>query len=349
VINEARRQLEDQRKVWREAQTKPADWQTLNRAHEADAELIPLPGGDLVLATTIDTIAEEISLGFFKSPETIGWMGGAVSLSDLAAVGAAPLGLVVSVTLPRGATPEFQAGIARGLDAACRAAGTFVLGGDTNSGDAAHITTAGIGVVPRGRVMTRVGCKAGDIVYATGPLGMGGAVAARALLDLPADLFAEADFRPTARVREASVIASFASSCIDTSDALVAALDQLARLNGVGFDIDAPLDALIAPRALAVAKAVGVDPLVLLAQHHGEFELVFTIPAARDAAFNEATASAGVVVLRLGVATGASPSLRFIADRPRQLDGARVRNLLDEVGGDVRVYLAALIDLVRGA
>lgn len=321
----------------------------LNRPHGADAELIPLAGTDRILATTIDTIAEEIALGFFESPETIGWMGATVSLSDLAAVGATPLGLVASVTLPRGSPPEFQAGIARGLEAACRAAGTFVLGGDTNSGDVAVITSAGIGTVHRDRVMTRVGCKPGDLVFATGPLGLGGAVSARALFELPPALFAESEFRPSARFREATVIARFASACIDTSDALIAALDQLGRLNGVGFDVDASLDVVVAPRALAVAKALNVDPLVLLAQHHGEFELVFTVPTTRIAAFDSATATAGFAPLRIGVVTAETPVLRFLADRPRTLDGARIRNLLDAVGGDVRAYLAALIELMRSA
>lgn len=318
-----------------------------NQPHESDAELVPLPSGDKLLAVTVDTVAEEIALGFYREPETIGWMGATVSLSDLAAVGAQPLGLVVSVTLPHNQPASFQEGVARGLDAACHQAGTFVLGGDTNFAPSASITSCALGLVPAGQALVRTGCAPGEVVYATGPLGAGSAAAARALLDLPGELYREADYRPRARITEAQCLLGFATCCMDTSDGLVATLDQLMRLNGVGFELTRPLDALLEPRTRTVCEQLDTPPLLLLAAHHGEFELVFTVRADDQERFESHARSRGFAPIVLG-RTLEKPVIRIAGDPPRLVDGARIRNLADEVGGDLTRYLAELSQIVTG-
>ena len=317
----------------------------VNGLHEADAELVPLPGTGRLLAVTTDTVAEEIALGFYRDPETIGWVVAAASLSDLAAVAAEPVGLVTAVTLPREAPRAFAEGLAVGLDAAARAAGTFILGGDTNLGDAASVTTTAVGTVAEGVRLTRVGCVAGDFVYASGRLG-GGALAVMRSLGLSDG----GDFRPYPRLREGRLLAGWASACMDTSDGLVATLDQLARLNGVGFDVTAPLPDILVPDVRAACRAVGLDPLLALAQPHGEFELVFTVPAVPAEAFERHAREHGFEPVRLGVATAepdAATALRFSGDGvARVLDGARIRNLQDEVGSDPARYAMALAALL---
>ncbi len=324
-------------------------WRVLSRhpqqahgVHEADAELVPWPGTSDLLAVTTDTIAEEIALGFYREPRTIGWMAATVSLSDLAAVGAEPVGVVLAVTLPRGTDESTREALAAGVEAACRACGTYVLGGDTNTGDATAVTATAVGRVPAGAAMTRTGARAGDALYVTGGLGAGGACAARAVLSLPDALYAERDYRPRARLAEGRLCAPFASACIDTSDGLVAALDQLGRLNDVGFEVDLAPSALLEPRARAVADALSVDPLAFLAQPHGEFELALTVPAGRTAALEAASRDAGVELARIGRVVD-EPVLRFTAPRVRTLDGGRLRSLAEDLGRDARHYLAALL------
>ena len=100
-----------------------------NQLLESDAELIRMADGS-TLALTTDCIAEEIQTGLYSDPEHIGWMTVAVNMSDLAAVGARPLGLLLSESLPPGFPSEkliaLQNGIAadadfyRGKLAACR-------------------------------------------------------------------------------------------------------------------------------------------------------------------------------------------------------------------------------------
>ncbi len=315
-----------------------------NRMHETDAELLPLEETGLLLALTTDTLAEEIALGFYADAESIGWMAATVSLSDLAAVGARPLGLLAAVTLPRGAGSAYQAQLAAGLDGACAAVGTWVLGGDTNVGGEPSVTTTAVGLVEASRVLRRTGCGAGEVGYASAPLGAGAVVAAQALAGEALD--AGRPFRPVARVAASRRLVGYATACMDTSDGLIATLDQLSRLNGVGVEITAPLPRLLDPDALRVCEALGLEPLVALAQPHGEFELVWTVPAVRREPFEREARLAGFEPLVVG-RTIADPVVRVCGEPPRVLDAARIRNLTDETGGDPRRYVPALVAALR--
>jgi thiamine-monophosphate kinase len=284
-----------------------------NGVHESDAELMPIGGG--MLAATIDTIAEEIGADLYPDAETIGWMAATASLSDLAAVGAEPVGLLVSATLE---DRSMQVGIARGLDEACAAAGTHVLGGDTNFGAHTSVTTVAMGMAER--PMRRTGCRVGDYVYSTGPFGAGACCAARALMGVQVG---EWPFRPRARIAEGRRIAGTATSCMDTSDGLIATLDQLARLNGAGFDIES---APLGEGVRELCAGLGVDETFALALCHGEYELVFTTREEIEG------------FVRLGrVVDGEGIRIRGHA-----IDGARARNAWEEARGNWREYVRLL-------
>ncbi|MCU0660962.1 MAG: thiamine-phosphate kinase [Myxococcota bacterium] len=318
----------------------------LNRTHEADAELVPLPGGD-VLAATIDTITEEISTGLYRDAETIGWVGAVASLSDLAACGAEPIGLLVSATLPSVGASAFQQGLARGLEAACRVARTFVLGGDTNIAEQASITTCGLGLVRGGAVLTRVGALPGDDLYVTSKLGLGAVAAAAALFALPPEVVGEASYRPVPRLEIVRALRKVATAAMDTSDGFIATVDQLMRVNGVGFAIDVPVAQLLEPRALLVCQRLGLDPLVALAVHHGEFELVLTAPpgARDDIAVRAAACPPGLV--RIGRVTE-SPEIVFHGDGQRRVDTSALRNLSTAASVDPKAYLGELVRHLNG-
>ena len=89
--------------------------------HETDAELIDLGDGRL-LALTVDAVVEEISAGLYRDPRTVGRIAAASSLSDLAAVGADALGVLVCATLPRSARRRcgFESARSSIPPAACR-------------------------------------------------------------------------------------------------------------------------------------------------------------------------------------------------------------------------------------
>ena len=324
------------------AEQLPRRPEQVGNVHETDAELIPLGDGRL-LALTIDAVIEEIAVRLFRDPFTAGRTAVISSLSDLAAVGAEPIGLLLSVTLPEG-NPGVQGRVAAGVREACEEAETFVLGGDTNEGDRLEITVAAAGLVPEREHLTRKGMRPGDRIFGSGMFGAGSAVAAAALLDAPVSVYAERDYRPPPRVKEGVRLRGVASACMDTSDGLIATLDQLARLNGVGIHIDAdPMD-LLEDGARRVSSSLGLTPPVLLAGHHGEFELVFSVPPDRMESFAAAAAAIDWSPVPIGAAVGGTG----VSLGGLRLDTARIRNLLPDVGGDLEAYLKGLVSLLSG-
>lgn len=306
--------------------------------HETDAELIDLGDGRL-LALTVDAVVEEISAGLYREPRTVGRIAAVSSLSDLAAVGADALGVLVCATLPRTAREAAQVGLAAGLRETLERAGVFVLGGDTNEGDQLALALTAAGLVPRDGVITRVGARPGDQVFVSGALGAGGALGASVLLGL--GKIDENAFQPVTRLREGALLRGVASCCMDTSDGFVATIDQLARINEVGFRIEARSAELLHPTAAALSAASGMPAFPFLASHHGEFELVFTVPPPRVSLLEERARMLSWTPVRVGVVES-EQGVRFgdIA-----VDTARLRNALELSGNDLHAYLKTLLSV----
>lgn len=307
----------------------PHQW---NVVHQSDAELVALPGTDRLLAITIDTVAEEIVTGLYREPFTMGWVAVMASLSDLAAVAADPLGLVVSVVLEPGRDDSFRTALAQGMAAACDAGGTFLLGGDTNTAISPSLTTCAIGIVSRRPVLNRVGCRPGDTVFLSGPAGAGSALALSRFLH--SEGFPEGSYRPVARLNVRQTIRRFATACMDTSDGLLPTLDQLMRLNGMGFRITQDVAHILDRRALRLAVEADLPPWFMLAGPHGEFELVLTVPQGLTEHFMAEARSAGWEPVMTGTVTEEIGVKMAIDGRQCAVDTAGVRNLFDEVSGD---------------
>jgi thiamine-monophosphate kinase len=282
----------------------------VNRTHESDAELVRLSGtGGPLLAMTVDSIEEEIEAGLYTDPYMIGWVACMASLSDLAATGATPLGILISETLPPGFAGLPLGRLQEGIRDACREAHTFLLGGDTNSGRELHITGCAVGLVS-GRPLRRVGISAGDILYSTGPLGAGNAFA---LVRLLGTRDAAPPFRPVARLEEGKILSGFASACMDSSDGLFTTLRELMRLNGVGISLDAGWESWLETPAAEVAAAHSLPPWCMFAGQHGEYELIFAVPPDLTGRLRELARVTGRPPVRLGTAT-AGPGLRVDID-----------------------------------
>jgi thiamine-monophosphate kinase len=123
---------------------------------------------DLTLALTTDSIAEQISFGLYADPYLIGWMTAMGNLSDLAAVGANPLGLLIAKILPPDCDDEFLVMLQRGIQEGCDACGTFVHGGDSNKGPQLVLTGTAVGVFSNRKWLSRIGIRSGEWIYSTG-------------------------------------------------------------------------------------------------------------------------------------------------------------------------------------
>lgn len=317
-----------------------------NEPHETDAELVEMPGEpERLLAVTIDTVSEEITEGVYRDPHTMGWVTAVASLSDLAAVGADPLGVVVSVSTAPDADESFAQGVAEGLEYACRSHGVFILGGDTNATRTTSLTACAVGLVPRERVLTRRGASPGDAVFLSGYAGIGNALGLARLSGLPDDAFPESEYRPTAELAMGRLLRGFASSCMDTSDGVFATLDQMMRVNGAGFVLDCDCSRMLDPAVLDFCKRTETPHWLMAAGPHGEFRLLFTVPPEKVAGFLGAVQREGLAPVSIGtVQEKKAVSVMTPAGTTVDVDVARLRNLIYEVDGDMERFVREFVE-----
>ncbi len=132
---------------------------------------------------------------------------------------------------------------------------------------------------------------------------------------------------------------------MDTSDGAIPTLDELMRINEVGFELTVSTDQLLHRAAAAVAESAGMPGWMMLAGPHGEFELLFTVPEARREEFSDAAAALAWEPLEIATVTAERRLTLPIDDRRVAIDTAHVRNLFMERGGDVRRYVDALLEI----
>ncbi|HEV2425217.1 MAG TPA: thiamine-phosphate kinase [Terriglobia bacterium] len=251
---------------------------------------------DFVLTT--DFSIEDVHFRFdLHPPRSIGHRALARALSDLAAMGATPRFALLSLALRRGLTRSWITSFYDGLAALAGRFGVTLIGGDTAVIDAATtVDIIAIGEVERGRALLRSGARPGDRVYLTGRLGL--SELGLALLRRGARPAASASRSPKKIGRRDTAIKEalerhlypeprctagitlvrrrLVSAAIDVSDGFAADLSRLCESSGCGAAIR-EADLPFPPAGL------GRDPLEL-GLHGGEdYELIFTVPAARAA------------------------------------------------------------------
>jgi thiamine-monophosphate kinase len=245
--------------------------------------------GERYLVWTTDMLHRKSDFPGIATPWQIGWMTIAVNLSDVAAMGAVPLGLLVAAGIPLETDLSFAEEIFAGMRDCAHRFETRVLGGDLDTHDELTLVGTAIGRVERELVLRRQGARPGDLLCTTGTLGSAGAGLRIALAaeegkgreEIEEDLSLLALTRrllePTPRVKEGRALALTRSvtSMMDNSDGLVLSLFDLAEASGVGFSVREdliPIDPLVAETARDKEDAFD---LALAAG--GDFELVFTV------------------------------------------------------------------------
>jgi thiamine-monophosphate kinase len=197
------------------------------------------------LVVTQDALVENVHFRFdLVDWRELGYRAAAVNLSDLAASGAEPLALVVSLAAPTldGAI-ELYEGIAE--------AGVPVRGGDTTRADAVVIGVTALGRAER--VPGRAGARPGDLLVVTGPLGAAGAAFREGRLA-----------RPPIRLAEGRRLAAVAHAMLDVSDGLGPDAAHIAERSGCRLVLD--LDAVpLAPGATRADLEFGEDYELLAA------------------------------------------------------------------------------------
>lgn len=240
-----------------------------------DCALVPL--GDHLLALSTDVSVEGVHFRTdWLTHEEIGWRATAAALSDLAAEGATPIGVLVALSVPKGATDKEAASLMRGAGEAAAASGTRVIGGDLSRGPTWSVAVTVIGETAH--PVTRGGGRPGDLLYVTGDLG-----GAKAALEgwlggrLPDAGARERFVRPVPRISAGRVLSLHATAMIDLSDGLAADIQHLTAASLCGAEIE--LDGLpVGPGAAAEARLAGRTAEAFAAEGGEDYELLVALP-----------------------------------------------------------------------
>jgi thiamine-monophosphate kinase len=275
------------------------------------AVLRPKAGSDLVVST--DSLVEGVHFRWqTQSARLIGRRALVANLSDLAAMGAEPLGCVAALCAPGDLELRLAKGLIQGVLDEARAHGCPLVGGNLASARETSVTITVFGSVARGRALRRHRVRAGDRIFVTGTLGASALAVARAgqtgkaIRSVPVPRLGAA--RALSRL-------SGVGGCIDVSDGLVADIAHLLEGSGLGASIDAGL--VPRPRGFAEAcRALGLDPDLLCLGGGEDYEIVFTLraAAARKHSAAELTRRLGVPVSEVGQITR-KPGIQGVPDR----------------------------------
>jgi thiamine-monophosphate kinase len=235
-----------------------------------DAAIVELPHGDSLVAS-VDNAVEDVHFrrGWLTARE-IGYRAAAAALSDLAAMGAAPVGMLFAIALPDGWRPDLLE-IAEGVGEVAHRWSAPILGGNTTRGRELSITTTVLGSTYG--ALTRDAVRPGHRLYVTGRLGASGAALRALIANAETNPRHREKFaRPQPRIAEARWLAAMgATAGIDVSDGLVADLGHLAAASGVTIELD--LDHIPVADGVTPKDAAGSGE---------EYELVVSAPEPLD-------------------------------------------------------------------
>jgi thiamine-monophosphate kinase len=282
-----------------------ARWGPLAAGIGGDCAVLDPPADGERLVVSTDTSVEGVHFRreWFTAAD-IGYRATMAALSDLAAAGARPIGVLVALTVPRAWRDELAA-LADGIGDAVGRAGTIIVGGDTTRGDALSLTVTVLGAALR--PLTRRGARVGDRVYVTGVLG-GPSMAIREFRGggRPDPVSGARFARPTARIAEGRWLAAHgATAAVDISDGLAADLGHVASASGVRVRID----------LARVPRLAGAQVRDIVAGGE-EYELAVVAPALDVAEFAR-TFAAGeeggdVTLTEIGVVTGGGSGVDIV-------------------------------------
>ncbi|MEZ5334637.1 MAG: thiamine-phosphate kinase [Methanolobus sp.] len=243
-----------------------------------DCAVIDISDDEYMVVTT-DMLHRTTDFPEQMTPWQIGWMSAAVNFSDVASMGARPIGFLSSMGFSKDTDVSFVEDISRGMDDCAKFCGTSVIGGDIDTHEELTINGTALGKVKKSEILTRKGAKVGDKVCVTGFAGSAGAALHAIMnnMDVPDNLIDKL-LTPIPRVNEAMKLAeSGGVTCMmDTSDGLAMSLHDLADLNCVGFQINE--EALPIQPELCEYVTPDEDLQMDFALYTGgDFELLFTV------------------------------------------------------------------------
>lgn len=246
-----------------------------------DGAVLTASDGRVVIST--DMLVEGVHFRFdWSSPQQVGRKAIAVNLSDIAAMGAVPTGLVVGLGAPATLATKVVDDLSDGMWEEAQRAGIGLVGGDMVTAGVLTISVTALGDLQGRAPVTRSGARAGDTVAVAGRLGWaaaGLAVLGRGFRSPVAVVGAQRVPEPPYEAGPEAADAG-ATSMVDTSDGLLADLGHVAEASQVSIDVRTEL--LDVPQRLVeVASALGADARNWVLTGGEDQALVATFPPDR--------------------------------------------------------------------
>ncbi|BAU13691.1 thiamine monophosphate kinase [Leptolyngbya sp. NIES-3755] len=258
-----------------------------------DAAVLPTEPGKSIVVTS-DVLVDGVHFSDRTTPpESAGWRAIAANLSDLAAMGAAPLGITVGLGLPKTTPVEWVERLYQGMSACLAQYGGAIVGGDLCRSPVITLAITAFGQVDPNRVILRSTAQPGDAVFVTGYHG-----SSRAGLEMLLNNDTAPERASLIRAHQYPIprfdipAISTRVSGMDSSDGLADAVLQICRMSRVG----AKLDRAFIPIDPDLKQWVSSEKAIEWALYGGEdFELVLCIPFEQAQQWTEQVKGSAIV------------------------------------------------------
>lgn len=275
------------------------------------------------LATTTDTIVQGVHFLPNTCAQDIAHKAIAVNLSDLAAMGAEPSWISLSLSIPE-IDETWLSAFSDKVSELTEYFSVQLIGGDTVRGPMS-ITITAQGFVPKDSVLTRDGANNGDWIFVTGTLGDAGAGLDILLKKLVVDNVQARDYLvnrhrcPTPRVLAGTILRRLASACIDVSDGLLQDVMHIANSSATGVILH--LDKLPISEELGNNVSDLNQALNYATASGDDYELLFTVSEEQRNSIQTALDSYSIPYTCIGQMTGATGKLDLkLNEQPFQLE-----------------------------
>jgi len=266
-----------------------------------DCALLKIAAGEEIVITS-DMLVEGRHFFMNADPELLGRKALAVNLSDLAAMGAKPIGFTLAIALPTVDIVWLEA-FSKGLFAVANQYSCPLIGGDTTAGPLTISITA-FGSIPSGKAIRRSGAKVGNDIWTSGTIGD----ARLALAALRHEItLLESDLKqiehrmhnPTPRVELGMKIRELASAALDISDGLLGDLHHILKQSQVSAEVF--LDQI--PKSETLQKQSEDIQNQFAASGGDDYEICFTAPIEKRGVIDEISRVLNLPLTRIGSIT----------------------------------------------
>lgn len=263
-----------------------------------DCAILQVPDG-YELAVSTDTLVAGVHFPLTTSAADIGYKALVVNLSDLAAMGAEPAWLMLSISLPE-EDADWLSGFIKGLRQPMDQYHLQLVGGDTTRGSLS-ITVQVFGFLPKGKALRREAARPGDLIYVSGTIGDAGLGLKKILNEIKSDHIlhycVERLNRPTPRIALGKALLPLSHCAIDISDGLLADLGHIVEESACAAIIH--IDQLPLSNELKNYYQDNIDWQQILTSGD-DYELCFTVSPEHCEAISQLTVQQGLPLTCIG-------------------------------------------------